>query len=450
MKISFCQPTFKRDWNRTIKHIENWLPYVDYIIIVVDETISSKEIKNVKKKFSSEKLKIIHTKFEDNIPEYRNKYVELAKKLQINWIVVSDPDEWINLNLRKDIYKICQWADENGYTQLGINCHERFETVEWLPFDKLDELKEYPGGYRESNYYKFLINKICCDKFKYTGVGITRSVHETWGCPIHKQRGIYLPKDRYWYEHVKSAYDIWRNAARNLFIGGGGDNVGELNEMWIELRKICDECNIKSWREFEDYVINTKTISPKLLDWIKKALDWKATDYGVETRETAKWIIFHHRYLLDDPEIKYKVEHPPKLTKEDEIETYVRRCYFQFLGRHPDRGGLEYYKRLILEGRIRREDLPKMLMSSPEYREKFALEREGVRLQVPVNVDIQLTDEIIIQALMRSDKWFSNIKPTLDVGKFILDNIRDKEEFLKWFYKEKYNIKLKDIQKWLK
>ena len=445
IKIAFCQCTFRRDWECTIKHIENWLPYVDYVIIIVDETVSREEIEKVKERFNSLKLIIKQVKFNDNIPEFRNHYVEECKRLGVSWFVISDPDEWINELTRKDIRYLVEWAEANGYTQLGLNCREQFEVVEWLPFDKLDLLKEYPGGYRESNYYKLLINKICCERFRYAGVGKTKSVHETWGCPVHRPRAFYLDKERYYYVHKKSAYDIWRNAARNLFIGGGGDNVGDLNEMWVELRQICREIEITKWQEFEEFVTSGKSLPPKLIDWIKRALTWKATDYGIETRETAKWIIYHHRYLLKDPKIKYGVEHPPKPTREDEVENYVRKCYIQILGRHPDRQGLENYKKLILAGKIKKEDLPGILRSSEEYMQKHRVER--IKLSVPVNVDIALTDEIIISALRMSKVWREQIKPALDLGRYLLEHIKDRKKFLEWFYANMYNISVKDVLK---
>ncbi len=441
LKVAFCQITFRRDWELTKQHIRDWLDHVDYVIIVVDETVPPEEVEKTRKKFNSPKLIIKQVEFPDHIPEFRNYYVEEAKRLGVSWIVVSDADEWINEQTRKDIYKICSWAEEHGFTQVGICCREAFEPVEWLPFDRLDELKEYPGGYRESDYYKFLINKICCEKFRYEGVGVTKTVHEQWGCPIHKQRGVYLPKDKYWYEHRKSALDIWRNAARNLFLGGGGDNCGPINEMWMELRKICREkLGITKWKDFEEYITSGKPLPPELIDWIKRALVWKATDYGIETRETAKWIIFYHRYLLDDSDIKYGVEHPPKLTEEDEVENFVRKCYFAVLGRHPDREGLEFWKKAILEGKIKKEDLPKYLRSSPEYQEKFMLTAQKLPLNVPVSVNAAITEEALVSVLMRSKAWFSDIKPRLDLAKLIESFLNDRDSFYREFYERRHRI----------
>ena len=446
MKIAFCQITYWRDWEKTLGHIEILKKFdtIDYIVIVVDHTVPKAEIENVLKSYDGKpKLIIYQTEFKDNLPMFRNEYVRICRELGVTWFIVSDPDEWICEDLFRDIRKIIDWAEEHGYNQLGINCREKFQDIEWLSADQLDMLKEYPGGYRESTYYKFLINKICCEHFRYEGVGKTKNVHETWYCPYHPRRGAYLPKEKYWYVHEKSAYDIWRNAARNMFISGGGDNVGDINEMWVELRRIVKEdLGIDSWTEFESYIISGKSLPERLVRWVKRALTWKATDYGIETRQMAKWIIYHHRYLLQDPEIRYGVEHPPKLTPEDEVENYVRRCYFQVLGRHPDRDGLEYWKRMILEGKIRKEDLPNILRQSPEYMEKHIL---TAPVNLPVDVRVNLSKDDIVAMIMRHPAWFTEIKPALDLGKFILTRIRDQEEFIRWFYSNKHSLDLRKL-----
>ena len=228
------------------------------------------------------------------------------------------------------------------------------------------------------------------------------------------------------------------------------DNVGDLNEMWVELKEICKELNLNTWREFEEYITSTDKLDKKLIDWVKRGLTWKATDFGIETRETCKWIIFHHRELLEDPKIKKGIENPPKLTKEDEVESYVRRMYFQVLGRHPDRGGLEYYKKAILEGKLSKEALPLALKTSPEYAEKFG-QPERVRMQIPVNVDIGVTTDTFIEAMRRSGTFWKKIKPAIDIGRFVMDMLDNHwKDFERWFYQNRDKITLTDFVKKLK
>jgi len=214
-----------------------------------------------------------------------------------------------------------------------------------------------------------------------------------------------------------------------------------LNPFWVELRRICRALGITNWTKFEK-VLKEGNVQTELLSWLMWALQAPPTDYGVETRETAKYYFALHPDEIT-PEIKKLLENPPKLTPEVELENYIRSCYFKVLGRHPDREGLESYKREILAGRLRREDLPKVLMASPEYREKMKLISERVKLQVPVDVNVRLTDELIIQALQRSEKWFSEVKPRLDLGSLIGKYVD--ESFWVWFYRSKDKITLKEL-----
>jgi len=405
VKVAFCQCTYHADYQDTLKCVERVAPYVDYVIIVEDGTLTDEQRQKLRQ-FKNLILKTVE--FKDNIPEFRNQYIEEAKRLGVDWVCVSDPDELYSESLVKDLRQILEWAEANGINMLGVNCREYFENIEWL--DELDLIKEVPGGYRESNFWKTLIFKVYPD-LRYEGVGRTKTVHETWRSSV-PWRTRYLPK-KYYYEHRKSAFKIWRNAARNLFMGGGGDNVGELNPFWVELRKICDELGIKNWRSFEEYCKKGK-IHPKLKDWMVKALSAPPTNWGTETRETAKWYFAMHRDEIT-PEILNKLKNPPKLTEREEIEHYVTKCYFDILGRHPDEKGKNVYVNAILQGKIKKEDLPKILRSSPEYREKFGLASpaETVRIPVPVNVDIQLTAETFLEALMKSKTYWEEIKPKL-------------------------------------
>jgi len=104
--------------------------------------------------------------------------------------------------------------------------------------------------------------------------------------------------------------------------------------------------------------------------WLIDALQAPATNWGTETRETAKWYFALHPDEIT-PEIKERIKKPPPMPKTAEIEAYVTKCYFEILGRHPDGPGKAFYTKAILEGKIPKEALPKILMQSKEYREKF-------------------------------------------------------------------------------
>ena len=248
-------------------------------------------------------------------------------------------------------------------------------------------------------------------------------VHETWNCPLHPWKAIHLPI-QYWYEHVKSSLQVWRNSARNCYIGGGGNNLGSLVPEWVELRSICNALGITCWREFEAY-LKRGNVDPLLKMFLIKCLDMPRTDFGVEYRQMALWYYAMHPDELT-PEILYKIKNPPKMTPEQEVEWHIVSMYRQVLGREPDDAGRRHYAQAILEGRIRREDLPKILMMSDEYRQKFNIDEtvqwviacyrqvlkrdpdeEGLRVYVDHIVKGRINKEDLPRILMESDEYRS-------------------------------------------
>ena len=118
------------------------------------------------------------------------------------------------------------------------------------------------------------------------------------------------------------------------------------------------------------------------------------------------------------------------------------------LGRHADQEGKEAYTKAILEGKIRKEDLPDILKRSREYMEKEGITPERVRIQIPVNVDIGVTPEMFVEALRRSTVFWIEIKPLLDVGKFLKKQLGDEwRDFEKWFYKNRDKMTLSNFIK---
>ena len=59
---------------------------------------------------------------------------------------------------------------------------------------------------------------------------------------------------------------------------------------------------------------------------------------------------------------------------------------------------------------------------------------ERVSVQVPVNVDVQISEDLFEEALLKSKTYWEEIKPRLDLAKFIEQHIKDKAKFYMWFY----------------
>ncbi|RLF94184.1 hypothetical protein DRN52_05445, partial [Thermococci archaeon] len=87
-----------------------------------------------------------------------------------------------------------------------------------------------------------------------------------------------------WSGNSKSSLDIWRNAARNMVIAGGGDNVGDANPYWRKLRNLMQKYGIKSWMELEERIKN-KDVPSEMANFFIECLDAPRTNWGIETRQ---------------------------------------------------------------------------------------------------------------------------------------------------------------------
>jgi len=125
----------------------------------------------------------------------------------------------------------------------------------------------------------------------------------------------------------------------------------------------------------------------------------------------------------------------------------------EILGRHAEQAVKETYSKAILEGRMKREDLPENLKRSPEYQQKVvglpSSPGERIRIPIPVNVDIQITEDIFLEALKKSGTYWETIKPKMDVGSFVLDSLGDRKEFLKEFYEKGDSLTIRDLSEML-
>jgi len=447
-KIIFCQATYKADLEDTLKCIERVSPHVDATVIAFDQSLTMDEMLDAVEPFDDFHVYLVQFEWKDNMPEMRNAYLHKAKELKADWVVVSDPDELYSEALAKNLKEIIADYDRQGANLIAVPCVDQFENVEWL--DEHDLMKETPGGYRETDFWKPLLIFKVYEDTQYIGVGIEKNVHEQLAgtTPIKSAR---LPKE-YHYVHKKSALRIWRNAARNMYIGGGGDNVGEVNPYWMRLKTLLAEENVHSWPQFEAYV-EEGTDSPAFHEWLDEALSAPPTNWGTETREMAKWYFTLHRDQVTQ-RLEEKIKSPPEMTGDIELENYIVRTYFQILGRHPDEEGKTHYMRQIKAGVMQREMLAHILMQSPEYQARVGKKqvgvRESIRIPIPVRVDIQLDAPIFIQALQMSKTWWEIIKPKMDVGGFILEGLTAGDtKFIEWFYENRNDIGIQDLTEYL-
>lgn len=396
LSIVFCQGTYEERMSQTSACVERIRPYVDRAVIIVDESVSEES----KKWLEEQGCEVYVHPWEDSMVRMRNQYLKRCE--HGDWVIVSDPDELFCKKFCEDVRRIIEKAEAEGIGLLLINSHDT------------TYMKDEPPSETVSDFFKNLIFKYE-EGVVYEGVGEIKEVHETLKLPPNTKVSKLPPE--YYYEHIKYWHEVFERAARNVFLGGGGNNVGGINTAWVPLRELCYELGLDNWPKTREY-LRKGGIDSRLKEWL---WDNRSEGYNFmhEMMEFGRW---YFEYLhpeeaeFDDGRVweailELEPGSPP------EVARYIHQCYQEILGRPADQEGLDVYGKAILEDRLKREDLPTVLKQSQEYMRKHAPEaQESVRLKVPVNVDVRLSEDLAFQGLMRSETWL-NIKTKLELAK---------------------------------
>jgi len=86
--------------------------------------------------------------------------------------------------------------------------------------------------------------------------------------------------------------------SRNMFVGGGGPNLGTKNPRWVKLRALCKELGINSWHEFDKYLLGGN-IDSRIKEMMFEFKDLDGWDGASEHRELYKlyFDIYHPEEL---------------------------------------------------------------------------------------------------------------------------------------------------------
>lgn len=417
-----CAGVYGERVDQATECIKRLRPHVDRYVVIVDESVTEEQ----KQRLRDLGCEVYFHPWEDSMVKMRNQYLEKCQT--DDWIIVHDPDEWFCEKFCEDVREIFETAEKDDLALLLINSH--------------DILYDADGSKKEvvSDFFKNLIFQKK-EGTRYEGVGEVKEVHETLIIP-GLARAVRLSKETYWYEHVKYWHEVWERAARNVFLAGGGNNVGERNPSWKPLREICDDLGLDNWPKAREY-LRKGDIDPRLKQWLWDNR-FEGFDFDHEEMEFGRW---YYEYLHPEEAGPWAPVTVLQKGSPPEVMAYIEDQYMQVLGRHAEQEGKEYYAKAILEGRISREDLPEILKRSLEYKQKVAeqtpIQGETIRIPVPVNVDIQITEDIFLEALKRSDLYWEQIKPRLDVGTFVEGTLGEEEwrNFQQWFYEKEPTLK---------
>jgi len=342
MMIIFCQGTYGERMWQTKECVKRIRPFVDRAVIICDETVSEEDLDWLKDK----QCEVYVYPWNDNFPEMRNHYLDKCQ--DGDWVIVSDPDEWFCKDFCNDLRSIVAEAQNDNITLLGINSRDVMHESNDDRYSEENAVK--------SNFYKNLIFRFVHGT-RYEGCGKSANVHEVL---LLKGAHRNLP-DKYYYTHHKYPWEVWERAMRNVYIGGGGNNMGDGNPQWTRLKSITSKLGLHSWREVRDYM-RKGNIDDSLKQWL---IDNRRDgfDYEHEMMEGFRW---YFEYLHPEENTDGLEVLPSNNTRAKTMRV-VEESYLRLLGRHASQMEKERYVDLISNGSLSVSDLAVVLTTTPEY-----------------------------------------------------------------------------------
>jgi hypothetical protein len=215
------------------------------------------------------RIHVILSPWEDHFPKQRNKYLRFVGKFiqEGDWLLSTDPDETPDEFTLQKLNDIANECEDENYNIAGFKCRSESYRGKNRVWDNVDE------------YWKHLFYRWHPD-IHYDEA---KNPHETLLIP----GGNRMKHTPYIYSHKKQENTIWIRGARNLFVGGGGPNLGESNKRWVDLRQICSAHGINTWHEFHNAMINGN-IPSMIKDWMIKYHNIDGFDGASEHREVYK------------------------------------------------------------------------------------------------------------------------------------------------------------------
>lgn len=268
-----------------IPNVASLLPHVDSVNIVdggsTDGTIPY--FRNWQR--VEPKIRYFIHPWRDNFPEQRNNYLRRVGEIAVDgdWVLVCDPDEYFSQEAFASLRRLAEVVQKKRehYQAVAFKCRSvsmRGPERTWS---------------NEDDYWKTLYFRWSPSlRYDHNGEGavheILRGASPTYCTGHHPEFPALM------YEHVKQENVTWPRGCRNLFIGGGGPNLGKKNPRWLELRAISDRLGLKTWHEFQKYLL-VGNIDPQLKAWIIENRKTTGFDGASEHREVYKTLYrFYH------------------------------------------------------------------------------------------------------------------------------------------------------------
>jgi glycosyltransferase involved in cell wall biosynthesis len=244
------------------------------------------------------KIRMFIHPWKDNFPEQRNNYLRRVGEIAADgdWVLAFDPDEFLAPDALTDLRAIIDQANRLKLRRVCFQCRS-------VSYRGPERVWENVDNYWKGLLYKWSPNL----KYGHTGDG---PVHETLnGVGSRDMEMGHTPGTRqYLYEHRKQENVIWPRGLRNLFVGGGGPNLGSKNPFWVELRAIASRLGLETWAQFHAYILKGG-IDAELKRWFVDHRHDNWGDGSSEHREGFK-TVFRLYHPEEEPE-ETRGEHIP-------------------------------------------------------------------------------------------------------------------------------------------
>lgn len=226
----------------------------------------------------------------DHFSNQRTHYIERARQLKLDWLFVSDTDEWYSQETARNLRVLASLWHDRGFGGLELRCEE----VGLLGDREHVRKRADP----EHSFYKLLGFRVT------TGLHYEGNPHEglVWGGG--EQLPVVRAPGRFYYEHVKPLGVIAARGARNFYIGGGGDN--ERVPKWEEFRREVSRAYGPNfdWPDFDRQLVRGEVAS-NVARWI---LDHRHDHERPGDSEVREMYLYYFRIL--HPELDpYGTEH---------------------------------------------------------------------------------------------------------------------------------------------
>jgi len=279
------------------ENVRGLLPHVDSVTIV-DGGSQDLTIPFMRAWARSEpKLRFFIHPWRDDFPAQRNNYLAHVAEIaqEGDWVLTCDPDEFFSEEALSSLRRLAEVVPAKREKYRGVSFRCRSVTLRGR-----ERIWEHDDDYFKPLYFRWSPSL----RYSHHGEG---AVHEVLhGAAPTYTTGHHPEFPSLLYEHRKQENAIFYRGARNLFIGGGGENSGSKNPRWVELRAISDGLGLKTWHDFQKYLL-AGNIDPRLKEWMIKYRSVTGFNGASEHREMFKTYFWMYHPEEEPTELRSEV-----------------------------------------------------------------------------------------------------------------------------------------------